>query len=283
MNAELRMLTRIIGETFRGINRAGWMNIIIITTMAAILSIFGCLFRTSLFITTLVDGLGDSMQVSIYLKQGRDIEQLKQKIVSYKNIKSIKVVTKEEAWKKMKEQLDLSDIDNVLPDKIQVSLHERSQIDGFVAAVKKMDGVDDVFYAKELADQITRAGYYTNIISIVVIILLCGFTFFIINNTIHLVIESRKREIEIMQMMGGANWYIKAPYILQGAFYGFWAGILAIIPIFILSFYLNKLSDFFFISYLYLNTNIVILVTLAAGITAGAAGSVVSVRKYLKI
>ncbi len=281
MNAEFRMLTRIIGETFKGLDRARWMNLVIITTMAAILSIFGCLFRSSLFITHFVDELGDTMEVSIYLKPGQKPGELKQKLLEYKNIKSIKITTKEEAWKNLREQIDIPEIDNSLPDKISVKLHERSQIDDFIGVVSKMGGVEDIFYAKNLADQISTAGYYANIGALVIIIVLGGFTFFIINNTIHLVIESRKQEIEIMRMMGGSNWYIKSPYILQGAFYGFWAGVLAVVPTFVLSYYLKKLSEFFYINYFFLDTNIVILATILTGVTVGVIGSMISVRKYM--
>ncbi|OGI01366.1 MAG: hypothetical protein A2Y25_02610 [Candidatus Melainabacteria bacterium GWF2_37_15] len=283
MSAELRIFTRIIGETFKGIKRTRWMNLIIITTMAAILSMFGCLFRTSLFIANFVNELGNSMEVSIYLKQGKNPENVKEEILKYKNIKSIKIITKQQAWEGLKSQMDLPDMGNPLPDTIRVKLVDRSEIDEFIKNVKKIQAVEEVQYAKQLADHISTAGYYANIAALIIIILLSGLTFFIINNTIHLVIESKKQEIEIMLMMGVSNWYIKAPYILQGAFYGFWAGTLAIIPLLVLSYYLKKLADFFYIDYLFLNTNIVILAIILAGIAVGAIGSTISVRKYLKV
>ena len=283
MSAELRIFSRIIGETYKGIKRTRWMNLVIITTMAAILSIFGCLFRSSLFIANFVNELGNSMEVSIYLKPGKNPATVKEDILKFKNIKSIKIITKQEAWKGLKSQMDIPEINNPLPDTLRVKLVERSEIDEFIKNVKKMSAVEEVQYAKQLADQISTAGYYANIAALIIIIILGGLTFFIINNTIHLVIESRKQEIEIMLMMGVSNWYIKAPYILQGAFYGFWAGTLAVIPLLVLSFYLKKLADFFYIDYLFLNTNIVVLSIIMVGITVGAIGSMISVRKYLKV
>ena len=283
MSAELRIFSRIIGETYKGIKRTRWMNLVIITTMAAILSIFGCLFRSSLFIANFVNELGNSMEVSIYLKPGKNPATVKEDILKFKNIKSIKIITKQEAWKGLKSQMDIPEINNPLPDTLRVKLVERSEIDEFIKNVKKMPAVEEVQYAKQLADQISTAGYYANIAALIIIIILGGLTFFIINNTIHLVIESRKQEIEIMLMMGVSNWYIKAPYILQGAFYGFWAGALAVIPLSVLSFYLKKLADFFYIDYLFLNTNIVVLSIIMVGITVGAIGSMISVRKYLKV
>jgi cell division transport system permease protein len=106
---------------------------------------------------------------------------------------------------------------------------------------------------------------------------------FIISNTIQLVIQSRKQEIEIMRMMGVNNWYIKAPYILQGAFYGFAGAVLSIIPLNILQYYLDKAHRFFNIPIPIMATNLVILCLLIMGITFGAGGSVISVKKYLKV
>lgn len=283
MSAEIRIFNRTIGETIKGIIRAGWMNLIIISTMAAILTIFGCLFRSSLFVAHFVDELGDSMQVSIYLKDGYEPEKLKEKILDYKNIKSIKIITKEEAWKSIKEEMDLPDLGNSLPDKIEVSLKDKAYTDEFIKITRKLDGVEDIFYAKELANRISMAGYYTNIIAGIIIVLLGGLTFFIINNTIHLVIESRKQEIEIMKMMGASDWYIKAPYVFQGAFYGFAGGLLSAVPIYFLSIYFKKIAEFFYINYHFLSTNIVVLITLLTGIIVGVIGSTISVRKYLKI
>lgn len=283
MSAEIRIFNRIIGETFKGIQRARWMNLIIITTMAAILSIYGCLFRTSLFIAHFVQELGDSVEVSVFLKPGREPAAIEKQIKKEKNVKSTLVITKEEAWKDFKKQMELPDMDNCLPDKIRVKLHDRSEVDAFITKVKKLDGVEDVFYAKQLAEQIGKAGHYANIGVVLTILLLGGLTFFIINNTIHLVIESRKQEIEIMQMMGVSNTYIKAPYVLQGVFYGFWAGIFAIIPVLVLNIYLKNISNFFYMPYLYVNTNFVVLVTILTGIIVGGAGSILTVKRYLKV
>lgn len=283
MNAEFRIFTRTIGETFKGIKRARWMNVVIVTTMAAILTIFACFFRSSLYIAHFVSEVGNSLEVSIYLKPNAKVAKVKEDLLKYNNIKTIKVITKEEAWKNLKEQMDLPEINNPLPDTIRIQLRDKTHMDKFINSVKQMEAVEGVQYAKELADQISRAGYYTNIAALIVIILLGGLTLFIINNTIHLVIESRKQEIDIMKMMGVSNWYIKAPYIYQGAFYGFWGALISIIPLFILNFYLQKLSAYFYIQYHFYSTNVVIAVVLATGIIVGALGSMISVKKYLKV
>lgn len=74
----------------------------------------------------------------------------------------------------------------------------------------------------------------TNVVNttmVFVIIISAALTITIINNTIQLVIQSRKEEIEIMRLMGVSNWYIKTPLIMQGAFYGFVSSVIAVLPL----------------------------------------------------
>ncbi len=259
------------------------MNLIIITTMAAILSIFACLFRTSLFISHFVNEIGDSIRVSVYLKDGVDPQVLSKTFLDYSNVKEVNIITKEEAWEDLKKQLNIYDMNNPLPDTIRIRLKDNSEANKFIQVVKKMEAVEGVQYAEKLVDQIANVGHFINIAAFIVILILGGLTFSIINNTVHLVIESRKQEIEIMRMMGVSNWYIRAPYIFQGIFYGFCGAFLGIIPLFILHSYLIKLANLFYIKIDSIDTNIVILAVLLMGTIVGALGSTFSVKKYLKV
>ena len=283
MNTEIRIFSRIIGETIKGIKRSHWMNLVIITTMAAILSIFSCLFRSSLFVSHFVNAIGDSIEVSVYLKDGHNPNTLAKKFLKYKNIKALKIITKKQAWKEMKNQMDMPEIDNPLPDTIRVKLTDKTQVKNFIQIVKKMKEVEGVQYAEQLADNISRVGTFINIAAVVFIGVLGILTFSIINNTIHLVIESRKQEIEIMKMMGVSDWYIKAPYIFQGIFYGFFGAFFAVIPLVVLNSYLKRLADLFYIAINPVNTQAVILGVLFMGIVVGVVGSIFSTKRYLKV
>ena len=86
---EFRIIYRIIIETIKGLNRTSLMNFVIIGTMAAILSIFGCLFRTSLGISSFVQELGTNLQISVYLKPGANPERISKEINNLGHIKNI--------------------------------------------------------------------------------------------------------------------------------------------------------------------------------------------------
>ena len=83
---------------------------------------------------------------------------------------------------------------------------------------------------KNLQKKIQFLTHVVNTTMIFVILISAALTITIINNTIQLVIQSRKEEIEIMRLMGVSNWYIKTPLIMQGAFYGFISSIIAVLP-----------------------------------------------------
>jgi cell division transport system permease protein len=123
----------------------------------------------------------------------------------------------------------------------------------------------------------------TSIATFVVLLILGGLTLSIINNTIHLVIQSRSEEIEIMRMMGVGNWYIRAPYILQGAFYGFCGALISMIPLRILENYIISMTQFFNIGETPVFSNIVVMSLMLMGVIVGSLGSYISVRKYLRI
>ena len=71
---EIRITARIIAETFKGINQSGLLiNIAIITTMAAILTIFGVIFRTTLSLSSIVEEMGGALELSVYLEPQADV------------------------------------------------------------------------------------------------------------------------------------------------------------------------------------------------------------------
>ena len=126
----------------------------------------------------------------------------------------------------------------------------------------------------------------TNVVNtstVFVIIISAALTITIINNTIQLVIQSRKDEIEIMRLMGVSNWYIKTPLIMQGAFYGFVSSVIAVLPLNCIQDLLQKLHKFFYIPNPVYAQSVVIVTLLIIGTSFGAVGSFLSIKKHLQV
>jgi len=280
---EIRILVRVLVETIKAIKQTGWINLVIITTMAAILSIFGCLFRTSLGLNNFINEMGTVLEVSVYVKPNADTQRLVRKIQSMDHIKRLQLKTKEQAWAEMKSQMNMPAIRNPLPDTLHVKVSKQIYMDGIVNQIKSYNEVEDVRYAKDMAEKIKVVSDIGNIVMIVVMLILGGLTIFIISNTIHLAIQSKKNEIEIMRLMGVTNWYIKAPFIIQGGIYGLSGATMALLPLNILQAYLDKANTFFGIPLDTMSIQIVMLSLFLMGIVFGAGGSILSVKKYLSV
>ncbi len=280
---ELRIAYRILMEAVNDVKRTGIINLVIITTMAAILTIFGVLFRFTLSLSTFANELGNVLEISVYLKSNASSSIVKDRIKEIKHVQSVRLIPKEESWDGLKKELGLQDIENPLPDTLRVKVDKPQNITEVFNQIKPMSGVEDMGYAKELAKKIQFLTHIVNTTMFFVIIISAALTITIINNTIQLVIQSRKDEIEIMRLMGVSNWYIKTPLVMQGAFYGFVSSIIAVLPLNWVQSLLLNVHKFFLIPSPAYAQNIVIISLLLIGTAFGASGSFLSIKKHLQV
>ena len=280
---ELRIIYRIGLETVNGIRRTGWINLAIITTMAAILTIFGALFRTTMSLNSFVSELGNVLEISVYLKESAKTEQIADKIKTIQHVERVKIIPKEKSWSDLKREFDVADMENPLPDTLRVKVDTPENIDNVFSQIKKYDDVEDMNYAQDIAKKMQMFNNVVHTVTLVVVILVAILTITIINNTIQLVIQSRKDEIEIMRLMGVSNWYIKIPLILQGAIYGFLGALIALLPMNMVNNGLLKVHEFFVVPSPLIANNIVILAMFILAVGFGAGGSFLSIKKHLQV
>lgn len=280
---ELRILYRLGKETLGDIVRTGWVNLVIITTMAAILTIFGACFRSAISISAFSKELGSALEISVYLKNNVEATGVKREIQKFEHVEKISVIPKSESWSKLKTEMSLPNIDNPLPDTLHVKVDSPENLQTVFDNIKKISAVEDMSYAKDLASKIELVNHVVKTITIVVIGIMALLTITIINNTIQLVIQSRKEEIEIMRLMGVSNWYIRFPFIMQGAFYGFTGSLLAIIPLGYVQNGLANVHKFFMIPSPSNAQNIVLIVMFSMSILFGAVGSFWCIKKHLQV
>lgn len=280
---ELRIVYRITMETFNDIKRTGIVNLVIVTTMAAILTIFGALFRTTLSVSAFAHELGNVLEISVYLKPSASPEMVSKRIKKMDHVKKVKIITKDASWHDLKREIDIPDMENPLPDTLHVKVDKPENINAVFAEIKQLSVVADMSYAQELAKKIQFLNQVVNTTTLLVVIIVAVLTITIINNTIQLVIQSRKEEIEIMRLMGVSNWYIKIPLIMQGALYGFLGAMFALIPLNFVQNMLNNIHSFFMIPSPMFAGNIVVATMFFFGISFGAGGSFLSIKKHLQV
>ena len=154
---ELRILYRIALETFNDIKRTGIVNLVIVTTMAAILIIFGTFFRTTLSISTFAHELGNVLEISVYIKQDTDANYAKKSIKDIDHVESIRIIPKSVSWTNLQREMNLPNIDNPLPDTLHVKVDKPENIEFVFNKIKMLSVVEDVSYAQDLVKKIDKS------------------------------------------------------------------------------------------------------------------------------
>ena len=176
-----------------------------------------------------------------------------------------------------------------LQDTFQLKVKDINKIDKTAKKISQIDGVDLVKYGEEMVKKLVKAFDVVRKGCIYIVIALILVTAFLISNTIKITIFSRKREIEIMRLVGASNINIKIPFILEGLLLGLLG---SIVPVVITIIGYNAVYDHFdgvmfsqfiklvkpepFVFY-------VSLILIGIGMIVGMIGSYRAVKKYLKI
>lgn len=181
-----------------------------------------------------------------------------------------------------------TDETNPLLDSFELKVKEIEKIKDTAKTIKSLKHVNSVKYSEDTVEQLATMFNAIEKGCIVAVIALILVTGFLIANTIKLAIYSRKREIEIMRLVGASNISIKVPFIIEGLFLGIIGSIIPIILtiygyISIYDFFGGKISTFAKLieptPFVYLTSGLLLII----GILVGMFGSYQAVKKYLKV
>ena len=199
---------------------------LIMTLTFFVISVFAFLTIISV---RLVSYFESRPQLTIFFVDGTprsDIRDLKLKLEGTGKTLSVRYVSKEDALKLYREQnkndpilLDLVTAD-ILPASLEVQPIQADYIATLAPIVKKSKNVEEVVYQKDIIDTLTAWTNAFKIIGAAVIGVLIVVSTFVILTIIGIKITIRREEIEIMKLIGASNWFIRAPFLSEGAFYG---------------------------------------------------------------
>ena len=280
---ELRIVYRITIEAIYGIKRTGWINLAIVAIIFAIMTIFGFFLRTTLSLPSFINALGNALEISVYIKPNADTNEIAKSIKQIDHVERVKIIPKEKSWAEMKREFDMANMENPLPDTLHVKVEKPENITNVFNKIKSSTGVEDLNYAQDIAKKMQTVNNVVHSTTLFTMFIVAILTITIINNTIELVIQSRKEEIEIMRLMGVSNWYIKIPLILQGAIYGFLGAFFSLFPLNTINNMIIKVHQFFAVPAPVLANNIVILVLFIIAIGFASGGSLLSIKKHLQV
>lgn len=287
---QLRILARICRETLLGVKSSGWSNWLVLSILTVALTIFGSVFQLTMTIKDIVTAWGSQLEISAYLKNSAEPNQVAKFISQFPDVQVVEIVPKEVAWAEMQKNLKVAMINNPLPNTLHVRVASMEAVEKTASRLKLVDSVEHIRYPLKVARNLNKFRQFLEIAGIVITGALSAATLIVIGNTVHLVIQARQREIEILSLMGVSPWYIKGPLILQGASYGTGAAVLATLLLSGMQAYFNPYVQEQLVSFLPVgaaalssNMPLVFSVLLILGLIVGAGGSAWTSGRYIKI
>lgn len=286
----LRIFWRVLRETVIGLRRSGWSNWMVVSILAVALTIFGGVLQATMGLKEVVSSWGSQLEISAYLKDGFEAQKVAHTVSQMPDVQLVEIVPKEVAWAEMQNNYKVAALNNPLPNTLHVKLANIASVEKTADKLKALPSIEHIRFPLKVARSINRFRQFLEIAGFVITGSLSAATLIVIGNTIHLVIESRQREIEILSLTGVSPWYIKGPLILQGASYGMAAALLAGAVLFGLHAYMDPYVQEQLVSFLPMNgvnpevgmlPTFIVILTL--GVAVGAGGSAWTSGKYIKI
>ena len=273
-------------------------------SLASIFSILAMLFILGIFFAILVNlnlftevVQQDYDQVEIFMEETSSQEQIDgamSKLENFEGVDSVAYRTKEEALDIMKERWGESGYlldslgENPLPASILISVNSIEDATAVSEYAGTLEGVEDIQYYQETVDKLTSVTNGLQIGALIVMAFLIVVCVVVVSNTIKLTVFARAREIRIMKYVGATNWFIRGPFMAEGIIIGIIAalaaaGLMTLLysnVVNIIGTQVIAIVSSPLISVGYLAGNMLVIF-LALGVSIGAWGSIVSMRKFL--
>lgn len=296
----LRILSRNIRDSFQSVFRNFSLSLASISCITITLLVVSISMILSVNVNNFATLVERDVTIVVFLDtdiSAEDIKVVEQEIKRLDNIESISFQSKGEITEEMKDSSETfkaimnewTEDENPLQDTYLVKVEDINKIASTARQIGQIDGVDVIKYGEGMVEQLVTVFDVVRKICLGMVVALIIVTAFLISNTIKITIFSRKREIEIMRLVGASNLNIKIPFIFEGLFLGMLG---SIIPIIGTIYGYTVLYDNFhgqlfspFIRLVEPQPFIILLsgVLLIIGILVGMFGSWRAVRKYLKI
>lgn len=300
MVMRIRTLKRHVLEGLKSSWRNSWM------TLASVGAVTTTLLLVSVFLALMMNlnhvaaNIEEDVQIKVLIDvtaTDEEISELGQSIESLNRVASVEFSSRdqelEDLISSMGDEGDafslLDEDENPLNDAYIVKAFEPQDTIDLAEEIETMNRVEKVNYGQGVVENIFKFNNYARNIGLILIVALLFTAIFLISNTVKITIIARRREIEIMKLVGATNWFIRWPFFIEGLLLGVLGSIIPITLLFTGYYFLDKNADivnqFEFITILPFNPFVWQLsgIVLLIGAVIGVWGSVMSVRKFLKV
>ncbi len=289
-----------LGQGFKNLRRNRWYTLASIATISACLFLFGVFYSIVSNFQHIVKTAEEGVSVTVFFNEGtsEDIMLAAKTLIEKRpEVSRVEYVSAEQAWESFKEDYlgEYADgfTENPLEDSanLQIYLNDVSMQPALVTYLESMTDVRTVNRSEVTASTLSGINSLVAYISIGIIAILLMVSIFLISNTVTIGISVRKEEISIMKYIGATDFFVRAPFVIEGILIGI---IGSVIPLVIIYFIYNKASVYLAERFSMLNSLLDILpvntifealipISILIGVGIGFLGSVTTVRKHLHV
>lgn len=295
---KINTFKHFIGDAAKNLKRNRTMSTASVATVAATLFILGVFLMTIVNINQMIKDVESKVEIKVVLKDEIKINEqkdLEQAIKNTAGVVDVSFESKGDALDNLREQLGEQnqtlveglDKDNPLPSSYIVKVDKPEDVSKVVENIKDMPGIYVIKDGREIVDKIIAITNTIKWVGIVVFVILIGVSLFIIGNTIKLTVYARRREIGIMKYIGATDWFIRWPFVMEGAFIGIIGALIADgLLYFGYSFVFSRMTNQLFViqivSPIYI-VNYLLGEFMLGGVFIGIIGSILAIRKFLTV
>lgn len=287
-------------QGFKNIFRNKLFTLASLATIGSCLFLFGIMYSILANFEHIIKNAENGVSVTVFFDEGLDqasIDSIGALIEGSPEVDHIVYVSAEEAWESFKQEYlgEYADgfTENPLADSehYEIYLNDVSKQQQLVDMLNGLSGVRRVNQSEMTATTLTGINRLVAYISVGIIVILLAVSVFLISNTITIGISVRREEIEIMKYIGATDFFVRAPFVVEGMLIGV---IGTILPLALIYFLYDIVIDFIMERFSVLSSlltflsiyeifRILVPVSLAIGLGIGFIGSIVTVRKHLRV
>lgn len=293
-----------IGQGFKNLKRNRMFSLASVGTITACLFLFGIFYAILTNFQYMIDHAETSVGITVFFDEGISDDAIKligEQIERRPEVIECNFISAEEAWEKCKKEMfdgqeELTDTfaqDNPLADSAsyEIYLDDIEKQTAFVKFAKGINGVRQVNSAETTVKSLSSFNSLVAYASAAIIIILIAVSIFLISTSVTMGISIRKEEIRIMRLVGASDFFVKAPFIVEGIIIGILG---TIIPLGILFILYKKIISYVMVRFDVLSNLLTFLsvnevfqtlvpISFIIGIGIGFVGSYITVRKHLKV
>ena len=217
-----------------------FLSLVTLSTIAISMMILGLFALIYLSVQQFMQQWGDELQVTAYLEEtvsSKQAEELRSRVANWPAVENVTYISKERALARFRSQLrEYAGIldglrSNPLPASLEIQLRPQAGRNGAIeelsSRLERQAGVAEVQYGKRWMAKLRIFLDVFKLVGVTVGGLLLLATIFVVSNTIKLTFYSRREELEIMRLVGATDFFIKAPFLIEGLLHGLCGTLLA--------------------------------------------------------